>query len=243
MKLLQHLFYINLEHRIDRKQHLEQQIQKMNQVIEEEKWGEPIVPERFNAVHYPEFGALGCSISHLQALKLAKERNYPYICIFEDDVICVDPKLFLTQLRTFEEQFDQPWDMLILSGNNKKPYREVNDYCIRVLDLQTSTAYIVPNHYYDKLIQNMTESIEQLEQHPLRRYAYSLDIYWKRLQRSDQWFLLKPLTISQIEGYSDVEKKSVNYTEDLLSIERVFKPKLAERYKQNRLNLYSKPSE
>jgi hypothetical protein len=34
-------------------------------------------------------------------------------------VICVDPKLFLTQLRIFEERFDQPWDMLILSGNNK----------------------------------------------------------------------------------------------------------------------------
>jgi glycosyl transferase family 25 len=231
MKLLQHILYINLEHRTDRKEYLLKQIDQLNQIIEEEKWGDSIHPERFPAIQH-DFGALGCSMSHLEALKLAKERDWPYACFLEDDVLFTDPKLFLSQLYRFEQEFDQEWDVLVLGGNNKKPYREVNDYCIRVLDLQTSTAYIVQKHYYDTLIQNMSESIEQLSKHPLRRYAYSLDIYWKRLQRSGNWLMIKPLSITQLEGYSDVEKKNVNYNDDLLNIERVYKPPLNRQLKK-----------
>jgi GR25 family glycosyltransferase involved in LPS biosynthesis len=231
MKLLQHILYINLEHREDRKQHFLGQIDKLNQVIAENQFGEPLQPERFNAIHLPFHGALGASKSHLECLKIARERKYPQVCIMEDDVLFTDPQLFLTQVKKFQDEFKtEDWDILMLGGNNKRPYVEVNDYCIRSKDIQTATCYVIQQHYYDTLIQNLEESSKNLEQHPLRRYAYSLDIYWKRLQRTGKWFLIIPLTVSQLEGFSDIEKKQVNYTIDLLSIERVSKRRLGEHF-------------
>ena len=64
---------INLDSRVDR----------MNEITKEfAMW--PVSVERISAVkHSP--GWKGCSASHLKCIKLAKERNYPWVVIIEDD--------------------------------------------------------------------------------------------------------------------------------------------------------------
>ena len=41
--------------------------------------------ERFNAISRPDFGIIGCTQSHLEIIKMAKQNNYKNILILEDD--------------------------------------------------------------------------------------------------------------------------------------------------------------
>ena len=65
---IKNAFYINLEHRTDRKEHVLNQLTNL---------GLPNV-ERFNAIKM-ENGAIGCSMSHLKILKNAYE-NMEFYC-------------------------------------------------------------------------------------------------------------------------------------------------------------------
>ena len=64
---IKHAFYINLASRPDRKQHVEEQLQILG-----------INAQRFNAIKLPN-GALGCSMSHLKCLEIAKQNNLKYV--------------------------------------------------------------------------------------------------------------------------------------------------------------------
>ena len=68
------IIYINLKKREDKQQFI---------VNELNTYG--LTYERFEAIDYIQQGNVGCSLSHLAVLKLAKERGYKNILILEDD--------------------------------------------------------------------------------------------------------------------------------------------------------------
>ena len=80
------VMYINLDSRVDRKEHVEKELVKIG----------VIHPERLKAVKL-ENGALGCSMSHLKCIEIAKQQNYEYVLICEDDITFLNPIIFLTQ--------------------------------------------------------------------------------------------------------------------------------------------------
>jgi len=184
--------YINLERRVDRKENVLTQLAKIG--VE--------APTRFKAIEL-ENGALGCSMSHLKCVELAKQNDYEYVFICEDDIEFVNPELFLTQLNSFINS-TLKWDVAIVAGNNMIPYIPISDYCIKVFNCQTTTGYIVKNSYYDKLIQNYKEGIKGMLKEP-NNNDYKIDKYWFRLQQMDNWYLIIPLTIIQKEDNSNIE--------------------------------------
>ena len=203
------VFYINLLERVDRKKHVEEQLTNIG-----------LSAERFNAVKLPNGnGALGCSMSHLKCLQLAKERNLDHILIVEDDIIFLNPKLFINQLNKFLEN-NKEWDVLLIAGNNVPPYRVVDDTCVQVSWCQTTTGYLVRNQYYDTLIDNIKEGINKLMREPKNHIIYAIDKYWISLQKKDIWLLLVPLTVSQREDYSNIEKKVTNYTRAMTDLNK-----------------------
>jgi GR25 family glycosyltransferase involved in LPS biosynthesis len=209
MELLKHTFYINLESRPDRLQHVQQELKKMN-----------IDAERMNAIKMAE-GAIGCTLSHIRCLELAKERQYPHVFIVEDDITFLQPDLLSENLKKFEENTElQCWDVLIIGGNNCPPYTRVTDYCIRAFNNQTTTGYIVKSHYYDTLIANFKESAQMLMRNPHNKREYALDMYWKRLQQTGVWLMIIPATVTQYQDYSDIEKRVVNYDHLMLDIQK-----------------------
>jgi hypothetical protein len=98
-----------------------------------------------------------------------------------------------------------------VSGNICPPYQAIGDYCVRLVNCQTTTGYIVQRHYYDTLIANIKEGIKLLLSNPANKREYAIDIYWKRLQASGKWFMITPPTVVQMEGFSDVEGHNTNY--------------------------------
>jgi hypothetical protein len=79
---------------------------------------------------------------------------------------------------------------------------------------------LVKSHYYDKLINNYKEGIKKLITEPLKHVVYAIDKYWFRLQEKDKWFLITPLTVTQREDYSDIEKRRTNYTNVMIDLDK-----------------------
>ena len=208
MELLKNTLYINLEHRKDRLEHITKQMNMMG-----------INAERVNAVKM-NLGAVGCTMSHIKCLELAKQRDYEYVFICEDDITFRNPDLFKRNLQRFYDNDDINWDLLIIGGNNVPPFHQVTEYCARVFYCQTTTGYVVKKHYYDTLLKNFRESANGLIREPHNPSTYALDMYWKRLQLQDFWYMITPPTVTQYESYSDIENRSVNYENMMLDMEK-----------------------
>lgn len=208
---IKHALYINLDHRTDRKVNVEQQLASIGITS----------PTRFNAIKLPN-GAIGCSMSHLRCLQIAKEQGWPHLLLCEDDIQFLDPELFTKHLNGFLENHedDSSWDVLLIAGNNMPPYALEDNYSVRVFKCQTTTGYLVKQHYYDKLMTNIKEGIQKLIKEPHNHRLYAIDKHWFQLQQEDYWFLITPLTVIQREDYSDIEKRRTNYKKAMTDLDK-----------------------
>ena len=207
MELLKNTYVINLESRKDRLQHVINEFNKLN-----------VIPKRFNAIK-TETGAIGCTLSHIKCLEIAIEKGLENIFICEDDITFLNSDLFLNNLNKFNKKI-KDWDVLIIGGNVVKPYREIDNCCLRIVNCQTTTGYIVNKQYYKVLLQNFREGVKQLIQNPNLIKKYAIDIYWKFLQIKDKWYMIYPLTVTQYENYSDIEEGITNYNHLMLDAEK-----------------------
>ena len=108
---IKHSYYINLEHRTDRKEHVESQLSNLG-----------IKAKRFNAIKMDN-GAIGCSMSHLNVLQNALNQKLDHILIVEDDITFLDSGLFKTQINKFFEKHNNNWDVILLAGQRPVPSR------------------------------------------------------------------------------------------------------------------------
>lgn len=205
LPLFEHTVFINLAERTDRLAHIQQELRKLH-------ISEPI---RFNAVK-TNVGRVGCSMSHLKCLEMAKQAGWKQVFICEDDAVFTNPPLLINTLSKAPEE----WDVLIVGGNNQRPFFHKSPEFIQVHNCQTTTAYIVQQAYYDRLIQNVKEGIQKLLREPKMKHLYSIDIYWKDLQIQDTWLMAIPATVTQLEGVSDIEGKTVSYSQMMLDYEK-----------------------
>jgi len=208
IKLLEHVLYINLNHRFDRLEHVLKELNKIG----------IINGERFPAVQMSA-GNVGCSISHIKCLEIAKKNEWDSVFICEDDITFTDPDVFNESLKKFAESNIQ-WDVLVIGGNNCPPFQVINDYCVRVQNIQTTTGYIVKKEYYDIILENFKEGLKCLLREPNKKKEFSIDIFWKRLQQRDRWYLLTPLTVVQYYDYSDIEQKVIDYGKMMLDLDK-----------------------
>ena len=206
---IKNIFYINLEHRTDRKEHVEKEL--LNIGLKE--------AQRFNAIKM-ENGAVGCSMSHLRILQDAQKNNLDHILIVEDDISFLDPELFKNQLNKFFETHKNNWDVVLLAGNNMPPYKNIDDTCIQVSRCQTTTGYIVNGHYIKTLLQNVKIGLTHLINKPTEHAKYAIDKYWFILQQLYKWYLIVPLTVVQREDYSDIEKRVTNFEKHMLDVDK-----------------------
>jgi GR25 family glycosyltransferase involved in LPS biosynthesis len=193
----EHIFYINLEHRTDRREQIENELNKME-----------LSYERFPAIYTKGIGIHGCGLSHLSVLKLAKERNYSSVLIFEDDF------MFLIEKQTFEEEMKKiekmAFDVCMLSYN----LHESEDIGVpslkKVIRAGTASGYIVRSHYYDVLIDLLSDAMPKLGATNYH-WLYANDIVWCPLQKRDNWYCIVPRVGIQRPGYSDNTERYDDY--------------------------------
>ena len=195
------IFYINLDKRTDRKEDIENELQSFNLSDN---------VERFSGIDRPEQGILGCTMSHLAVIKLAKERQYKQILILEDDFY------FTVTKEEFENQLTEFFDSNISYNVCMIAYKLNNStttdypFLTKVLDGQSASGYIVHESFYDSIINLYEEAIPQLEQ-TKQHWNFANDQVWKKLQPNADWFALTPRCGRQRAGFSDNSQKFETY--------------------------------
>lgn len=199
---IENVYYINLEERTDRKRQIEKQLDIL-------KWKY----QRFDAIK-AKSGRLGCSLSHLKLLQMAKEKELPYIVILEDDIMFTKFDKFKWLLKEFLKE-NLNFDVYLLAGNLRAPGEKVTPNILKVSRSFTTTGYIVMRHYYNILIQNIKEGIQNLLKNT-NNSLFAVDSYWLKLQQSGNWYISFPRTVTQQPDYSNIENREVNYNHLML---------------------------
>ena len=194
------IFYINLDSREDRKKLCEEQLDKLG-------WKY----ERIPAIR-KENGALGCVLSHIKVLTKARDNKLPYVIIFEDDFKITDFGLFKTKFKKILDT-NVSFDVLKFGANALPPYKYIKDAHIGLNFSFCSHAYMVKKHYYDILINNLTQSSILLEKYGKGHKGINcLDVQYNILTRRDNWILLNPPScVIQRPGFSEIEQKVIDY--------------------------------
>ena len=193
------IVYINLEKRKDRKQQIENELNNFN-----------LKYARFEAIQTDGFGILGCGLSHVQVLKIAKQRNYKNILIFEDDfTFIVSKEEFENNLTNFFN-LKIDYDVLFLSYNIIK-YEELSNNIInRSISSTTASGYLVNSKYFDTLINILENAMPKLSE-TRQHWIYANDIIWNELQIKDNWYYFINRIGKQRESYSDNAQQITNY--------------------------------
>ena len=200
---IQHIFYINLDKREDRKEEFMREMEKMD-------WK----AERFSGFYYePPKGIVGCTKSHLEVLKLAKQRGYPNVLICEDDLEWLESKEVIKNELDKLFRNDVDFDVCFLAYNNQKTDEEFSpkyDFLLKTLYCTTASCYLVNYHYYDKLIELYEIALPLLDR-TMHHWIYANDQIWKILQERDKWFCFSKRLAKQRNGFSDNANKVVSY--------------------------------
>jgi len=190
---LSRVFYINLDKRDDRRTQIVGELQRFNLYDKS---------ERFAAIHTPPQGNVGCAMSHLEVLKLAKARNYEQVLILEDDFyFVIEPEAFEHELAQFF-QANIPYTVLMISYNIQRSEPTSYPFIQKIIEAQTASGYIVNQTLYDKMITLYEEAVPLLRD-TQQHWHYANDQIWKRLQPHTQWFALHPRCGKQRNGFSD----------------------------------------
>jgi glycosyl transferase family 25 len=191
--LIDQIVYINLDHRKDRKEQIEKQLSifSFNKI------------HRFNAILDKRVdGHVGCGLSHIAILEVAIKKNWKNVLIVEDDMIWND----LSQFNLLDTLIKNSYDVIMFGGTFPNYY--INTY--KLNECQTTTSYLVNNHYFKKLLDCFklgTNKLIETQNPP----TYAIDQVWKPLQKNDNWYLIYPPLCIQSSGFSDICNTYINY--------------------------------
>lgn len=208
MENIDKIIFINLDRRRDRLEEIIEEFKKMeippNKII------------RFDAISH-NIGNIGCSLSHLNVMKMVKENGWKNVLILEDDFSFVVNKEYLNEFLNYVfKELNKSWDVIMFgynlneSNNYSLPYNDDDIYLGKVGFAQTASGYLVNQHYYDTLIANYEEGNRLLMQQN-KHWLYANDLYWRVLQEKDEWLYAKTRIGIQRMSYSDNARGITDY--------------------------------
>lgn len=198
---IERIIFINLDKRTDRLSQIQSELINYGLIDK---------AIRFPAIHN-DGGDIGCMMSHIEVLKIAKKNNYKNVLILEDDFeFVVSKDRFYYLLDIFKETYGDNYDVLKLSYNMIKSTDTDNIEIGKIIESQTTSGYIVNNHYYDKLIDLFEKCLINLI-NTRQHWLYAVDSCWKIYQPIDNWYFFKDRIGIQRASYSDISLCYVNH--------------------------------
>ncbi len=175
--MLEHIYYVTSS--LTDSKHVEQELRRMG-------------CHRFvrrNLLSHPTKG-VGVGMSHIVTLEIAKQKGVPYVLIVEDDVHF--PKVDISTHTETLLQDEVPFDVLMLNATALQSVPDpTRPELLRVRRAESTTAYLVRQHYYDTLITCFKTAILRLQQYPDTYDIYAIDKAWCPLQYRDTWYILR----------------------------------------------------
>jgi GR25 family glycosyltransferase involved in LPS biosynthesis len=192
-----------LERRIDRLQEITGEMKKMNIPMEK------IV--NINAIDH-RIGALGCSKSHIYAVKHFINSGKNRCMILEDDFEFTETQEKVNEVLENIFSCTARIDCLIISGNGGFVVKTTNPYLEKVIGATTTAGYIIIKEYAPKLLYNFIEGANKQEKwintfnEP--ENMFNIDFYWMYEHLNRNFFYTIPKLGKQRDSPSDVKATS-----------------------------------
>ena len=189
------IFCINLDERTDRWAHAQEEFKKAG-ILDK--------VQRFSAIKHVD-GRIGVIKSNLAIVKITKEKNLKNVLVFEDDVkfIVDDPEktlgISLVQTNSLN------WKLFYLGANT-------HDKLIRLKPnlILLKNAYAVHSMAYHK--DSYSDFIKKFDgMESIKAHGDILDVFLaQHFQEKFICLMVNPMMTTQMNDYSDIEKRAVN---------------------------------
>lgn len=191
------IYCINLDERTDRWEHAQKEFEKAG-ILER--------VQRFSAIRDVD-GRIGVIKSNLAIIKIAKEKKLKNVLIFEDDVefIIDDPQTELQ--KSINQAQGIKWHLFYLGANTHEKLIKFKPNLILL-----KNAFAVHSMAYsDLMYDNFIRKYENIK--TIKNFDDILDVYLAR-QIQDKYICLmtNPMLTTQMNSYSDIEKRVVDYS-------------------------------
>lgn len=189
------MYCINLDERTDRWEHAQKEFEKAgikDRVI------------RFSAIREND-GRVGIIKSNLDIIKLAKKKGLKNVLVFEDDVTFIvdNPQEVLAKTL---EQVNLDWVLFYLGANTHNKLIKIKPNLILLKNAFAVHSMAYSEKAYDIFI-NRYEGLSRIS-----KYNDILDVYLaQHFQEKYICLMVNPMMTTQINSYSDIEKRVVNY--------------------------------
>ena len=196
-------FYINLDGRRDRFDYFEK-VKSDNSFLTN--------IQRFSAISNSN-GALGCTMSHYNALKLAYEtyKGGECIAIFEDDFFILDKNAFNDFVSDFSSiKNNDDWSVITFTRRAGTYYGKYDDKFNYIKETQTMSGYIIKTTFIETLMKQLEIGITNME-NGLSIHNNICDQIWKPLQHANNFIYYNRVFAGQLPSYSNLEKRVVDY--------------------------------
>jgi len=176
------IYCINLKIRNDKRNQIKKQFKRRQLNV------------KFHIVELHQNPKKGCINSHFEIIKIAKEKNLPYVLILEDDA------KILKNIKNIPEPPNE-WDMLYLGGYIKERF-SIHDSNWDIVSSWCTHAYIIHSKIYDKVLNNFESWASKQSEDKVAIDEYYIDF----IHQNKKSFIVKPQMIVQYDGYSDIDK-------------------------------------
>lgn len=204
--LVDAVLYINLEHRVDRREHLLGELGRV---------GVPASKiHRVDAVRR-DVGALGCTLSHIKALELVLEKGWERVLVLEDDFTWMPGVGALGVEKQVGDLMSLPsgkWDVVQISWNPSGRVVGVGrlPWLRRAVGVRTTSGYFIRRDFVSELLECFVDAAATMEAEGWSA-EQCCDMRWQELQHQAEWYVAYPPLGYQMDGWSDVEGKEVSY--------------------------------
>lgn len=198
-EITENIYVINLKNRTDRKTHIESELKKIN--CEKYKLIEGINGNTINNPSRLRNGMFGLINTYLKIYEDWSKNDCDDIMIIEDDCLFVDN--FNEKIKDYLDNVPSDWDMLYFGANHNyhmgMKTLKVNDKCVKLNNSFSAHCVILKKLVFEELINN------------IKNFSIENDVMMANLQKKyNAYSSSEPLT-TQIESYSNIENKLVNY--------------------------------
>lgn len=198
MKYFDNTYCITLDARKDRWEQAKEEFGKNNIIAEKVS---AIDGSKLN-LNFPseiKEGAVGCSLSHLYIMKMAKQLGLSNYLVLEDDVKFIDN--FIEIFPHIMNQVPSDWDMLYLGGQHihGRNIQRVTENIYKCEYTLTTHSFAVKNTVYDLFIDKLIDITKPC------------DVHFAEEHKNINAYVCIPHLTWQRQGYSDVEKQNVDY--------------------------------
>lgn len=189
------VFYINLAHRTDRREHIESEFKRVG--ISDAK------VHRIDAIKCTP-GTLGCIKSHIKTLETFLANPAHKIALILEDDFTFKTDDLNKPLNVLFTNFPD-WDVVNLAYHPERlTYLDTSIPSIKkVLFALTTSGFLVHRNFAQRLLNNWRE-VERLHELLGSHGHTSLDVSWISLQPQSNWYLFWPALGNQCGGYSDI---------------------------------------